>query len=102
MSTNKPVTPAEYVARAKEELSRDGGAEYAIAYALVAIAETMVGPVEEGRAETSHDCPQEPNDAIRAWVAHNKALPRQMAAQTAIPMQDTSQSLPIELRGQQR
>lgn len=58
MSTSNPQTPAEHVARAKEELQRDGGADYAIAHALVAIAEHLTTPTNP--ADTAATRPTAP------------------------------------------
>lgn len=41
MRTREPLTPAEHITNAKEVLAAGGSTDYAVAHALVAIAELM-------------------------------------------------------------
>lgn len=77
MTTPKPpLTAAEHIARAKETLTTDADPKYAIAHALVAIAELLrpVGPqnVNLRLAQvTVHDCECD-DPSICAWPGHRR------------------------------
>lgn len=49
MTAAKPVTPADHIARAKEQLA-NGVPDYAIANALIAIAESLQTSINEAYA----------------------------------------------------
>lgn len=75
MTEKPPLTPAEHIARAKEELANgdEDSAEFAIGHALVAIAELISSFLERfprGPVQTNVNtaCSPMPSDRVRVLV----------------------------------
>lgn len=72
MTTTKPTTPADHIAHAKDTLTGGANPAYAIAHALIAIAETLQSTTP-ARAYTLG--PLEAKAAAEAVAKSRKLIP---------------------------
>lgn len=71
MRPTRPTTPADHIARAKESLTGGADPQYAIANALIAIAELLAAEHRDAEATPQHYC-EYTNPHMCAWPGHRR------------------------------